>query len=372
MKVALVHDYLNEFGGAERVLLTLSEMYPDAPIYTSYYKEGSPAWKKFKNKDIRVSCIHYLPFINRLVSPLRFLAPLIWNSLDLNEFDLIISSSSWFVTRGFARKKKGAIEVCYCHTPPRWLYGYTTSISYQKYWPIKIYSAIVGHFMRIYDYYAAQKVDYFIANSKEVAARIKKFYRRESVVIYPPVALPYSIGQDSSPEKENYFLIVSRLTGSKGLETAIKACNKLGQKLKIVGAESGYYTGYKKYTKDDENIEFLGYVNDKDLTDIYRKARGFFALAVDEDFGITPVEAMSFGTPVIAYNGGGYKESVVNGKTGILFDDYSVEGLVKVIKQFNNLTIKSADCVAQAKKFSKERFFEEMNEFMKRAIFPEV
>src|SRR5262245_41654009 len=141
MKVALVHDQINEFGGAERVLEALSEIYPDAPIYTAFYRKGSPAWMRFKHKKIIASWVQTIPFFaTKLHSPLRFLAPLIWNSFDFSKYDVVITSASWYITKGIEKKK--GIEICYCHTPPRWLYGYKTSVEFQKYWPVKIYAVI--------------------------------------------------------------------------------------------------------------------------------------------------------------------------------------------------------------------------------------
>src|SRR3990167_10296322 len=186
MKIALVHDYLKEYGGAERVLKTLAEICPNAPIYTAFSVKVSTAEKEFKDKEIYESWLAPLLKIDNLYSPLRFLTPLVWRSFDLSEYDLVITSCSWYITRGFEVGPKTKV-MAYCHTPPRWLYGYETSVGFTKYWPVKVYSAIVGHFMRMYDFASAQKVDYWIANSKNVQDRIKKFYRRDSVVIYPPV-----------------------------------------------------------------------------------------------------------------------------------------------------------------------------------------
>lgn len=370
MRVALVHDYLNEFGGAERVLETLSEIWPKAPIYTVFYKKNSPAWDRFKEKDVRVSWAHFIPFFAKyLHSPLRFLAPLIWGSFDFSEFDVVISSASWYVTKGFnkpARQLAGGpkpIEICYCHTPPRWLYGYKTSIEFQKYWPVRIYAAIVGHFMRMYDFKAAQKVDFFVANSKNVAARIKKFYRRDSAVIYPPVELP-KVGM---VEKKDYYLVTSRIVGGKGLDLAVKAAIKLGLKLKIAGSPAGYYTEYRKLQNiSSKKIEFVGFVSDEELAKLYKGAKAFLALSTDEDFGITPVEAMLSGTPVIAFRGGGYLESVVEGKTGIFFNEPTVESLIKAIKKFEKTRFKAIDCIKQAQKFSKERFKKQMLKFVQK------
>lgn len=364
MKVALVHDYIKEYGGAERVLEALCEAYPDAPIYTAFYKKGSPAWERVKHKKIIPSWVHYIPFFaTKLHSPLRFLAPMIWGSFDFSKYDVIIGSASWYVTKGFQKPKK-TLEICYCHTPPRWLYGYRTSVEWQRFWPIKVYGMIVGHFMRMYDYNAAQKVDYFIANSQEVLARIKKFYRRDATVIYPPVSL--KVTRDIQQVKRDYYFIVARIVGGKGLELAVEAAKKLGVKLKIAGAPAGYYTGHKQLQQDaTENIELLGRVTDEELVTLYSGAKAFLALATDEDFGITPVEAMLCGTPVIAYHGGGYKETVIDGKTGIFFHEPTVASLAQAIKKFEKMNFDPKECRKQAEKFSKERFIREIKAFVK-------
>jgi len=374
MKVALVHDYIKEYGGAERVLEALCEIFPEAPIYTAFYKKDSVAYQKFKNRKIIPSWVHYIPFFaTKLHSPFRFLAPIIWGSFDFSDYDIVITSASWYVTKGINKSSK-TIEICYCHTPPRWLYGYKTSVEWQKFWPVKVYGTIIGHFMRMYDFNAAQRVDYFVTNSEEVKQRIKKFYKRDAVVIYPPVYLPSPKKEEN--KKEDYYFVVSRIVGSKGLDLAVEAASKLGFKLKIAGAASGYYTEYKRLIEkgrgsrnkfgmtSNNNIEFLGHVTDKELALLYAKAKAFLALAMDEDFGITPVEAMSFGTPVIAYNGGGYKETVINGKTGIFFNEQTADALISAINKFEKMSIKSEDCVKQAEKFSKERFREQIIKFI--------
>ncbi|HLA04254.1 MAG TPA: glycosyltransferase [Patescibacteria group bacterium] len=377
MKVALVHDYLNEYGGAERVLEVLCEIFPKAPIYTAFYKKGSPAYLRFKTRKIITSWAQNVPFFaSRLHSPLRFLAPLIWGSFasQLADYDLVITSSSWYVTKGLVKRKtindkRKTLEICYCHTPPRYLYGYPTSVNWQKHWPVRVYALLVNHFMRVYDFEAAQRVDYFIANSKEIAARIKKFYRRDSTVIYPPVDLP------KVPEagKQDYFLIVSRIVGAKGLQLAIDTANKLGFKLKVVGKEAGYAGEYKKIKRiAGRNVEFLGYVSDSELAKLYSGARAFLALATDEDFGITPVEAMLCGTPVIAYKGGGYLESVVDGKTGVFFSPDTAGSLTLAINKFLLLEKKGAFDPKfihnHAQKFSKDRFKREILTFVKSKV----
>jgi glycosyltransferase involved in cell wall biosynthesis len=372
MKVAIVHDYIKEYGGAERVLETLAEIYPDAPIYTAFSDKNSTAYKHFKNRTIVNSWFQNLPFCSKFASPLRFLTPLIWGSFDFSKYDLILSSASWYITKGFGGKLgKKPIEICYCHTPPRWLYGYTTSVNLKKYWPVKIYALIVGHFLRLYDYNRAQKVDYFIANSKEVQTRIKKFYRRDSTIVYPPISLSLtnSKSQILNPKAKDYYLIVSRIVGAKGLELAVQAALRIGLKLKIAGSPAGYSLELDKLIKQaNGKVEFLGQVSDEELIKLYMGAKAFLALAKDEDFGITPVESQALGTPVIAFNGGGYKESVISQKTGILFDEYSVDGLINAIKIFESIKINPNDCIAQAQKFSKERFEKEIKEVVAFAL----
>jgi glycosyltransferase involved in cell wall biosynthesis len=363
MRIALVHDYLNEFGGAERVLLTLSEMYPKAPIYTAFFRPGSAAHRRFKDRKIITSWAHKVPgFSGKLHSPLRFLAPQIWESFDFTGFDLVISSASWYITKGI-RVPKGTVHICYCHTPPRYLYGYPTSIEWQKYWLIRQYAKVVNHYLRQYDYLSAQKVDAFVANSQNVQKRIKKFYRQDSTVIYPPVDLP----KVRLARRGDYLLVISRIVGGKGLSLAIEAANILNMPLKVVGESAGWSKEQERLTQiAGKTVKFLGHVDDDTLAHLYAGAKAFLALAEDEDFGITPVEAMGAGTPVIAYFGGGYKESVVDGRTGIFFKELSAGSLIKAIKKLDEAGIKEEECIAQANKFSKHRFIKEFNAFVNK------
>lgn len=367
LKVALIHDYLIDFGGAERVLLTLHEMYPKAPIYVSIYRPKllGKFRHKFENAEVRQSWFGKLPFAEKLISPLRFLLPLIWKSFNLKNYDLIISSSSWAVTKGF-EKKKSALEICYCHTPPRYLYGYDTSRKFNGIMSnlVTVYSTIVNHFMRIYDFRQAQKVDFFIANSKEVAGRIEKFYRKDARVIYPPIEIPKVVIENHS--RGGYYLTGGRMTSAKNFDLIIKTFNKLRLPLKIYG--DGVLRKDLK-NLSNKTIEFLGKIDDQQLTELYANAKAFIVAQKDEDFGITPIEANSYGCPVIAYRGGGYLESMDEGKTGIFFEEPTVKSLSKAIESLNQLEIKSTDCINHAKKFSKERFKKEMLEFVLRIMY---
>lgn len=417
-KVALVHDYLNEFGGAERVLEALSEIFPKAPIYTAFARKNSPAYKRFKGKKIITSWAQNIPFFStRLYSPLRFLAPLIWGSFDFSEYDVVITSASWFVTKGVrksgyqairksgkkeddpdnlsARKPDYPIEVCYCHTPPRYLYGYATAGDIKRNFLTHVYALIVNHFMRVYDFEAAQRVDYFIANSKEVQSRIKKFYRRESLVIYPPVDITaFSNQRLASRNKKSldpnslaaspYFLVVSRLVASKNVDVVVEVCAKLGFPLKVVGTGREMKNLKQIATRDTKQetgnkIEFLGDVDDDELVSLYQNCRAVIFAASQEDFGLVPVEAMAAGKPVIVNAEGGVLESVIDwskggkGKcAGVYFDPPTAGSLTLAINNYMDLEKKGyfdAKFICKhSQKFSKERFEREILKFVQSKV----
>lgn len=334
MKIALVHDYLKEFGGAERVLRTLADMYPGAPIYTAFVTPGSDGMKEFADRKILQSSLAPLLRYKNLHSPLRFLIPLVWRSIDLSSYDLVITSCSGYIARGFKVGEKTKV-VAYCHTPPRFLYGYETSIDLQRFWIVRVYSVIVNHFLRLFDYWSSQRVNFWITNSENVKRRIEKFYRKGAEVVYPPIEVEKIKGRSAGVKKEDFYLIVSRLVGAKGLEEAMLACKKVGVKLKIAGGGAGYnFVKNKLGRLGGGGVELLGRVSDEELGVLYARAKGFVALARQEDFGMTVVEAQAAGTPVIAFRGGGFLETVIEGKTGIFVDDTDVESIAKAIKLF--------------------------------------
>lgn len=370
MKIALVHDYLNEAGGAERVLKVLSEIYPEAPIYTAFAKKGS-AIIPFRDRDIRESKWAPILKIGRMYSYLRFLLPFIWCSIDLTEYDLVVTSCSGYIARGFKVNSQTKV-VAYCHTPPRWLYGYETPTGASRSWWGIMFMWVFGPFIRYFDYISAQRVNTWIANSKEVKKRIAKFYRKEATVVYPPIELKYSstpvlqYSGNKKPEnrktgKQDYFLLVSRIVGGKGIEEAVAGAQKAGVNLKIVGEKVGDIK-----LNEDDKIKYLGMVSDEELATLYKNARGFIALARDEDFGMTVVEAMSYGTPVLAYYGGGFKETVVEGENGQFVretDPQSVcEGIVKMGKT-NWDYYKIAQGV---EKFGKDEFIKKIKEVISK------
>ncbi len=357
MKVALVHDYLREYGGAERVLEEMHNIFPEAPLYTAYFNPQAMGrhGEKFKDWDIRTSWMQRIPFANKLISPFRIFAPLMFEGFDLSEYDLVISSSSAVYFAKSVITKPGTLYLSYIHTPPRFLYGYATSFNYKKNLITRIGGELINHFLRLYDFEVSQRPDVLIANSKNVQARIKKFYRRDSVVIYPPVDLSeFKGGQDP---KGDYFLSLNRLVRGKGTEITIEACTKLNLPLKVAG--SGPELERLKSIAG-KSVEFLGNVSDQDRVELLSKAEALIVASEDEDFGITPVESQAAGTPVIAIKAGGYKETVLEGKTGEFFDQASIESLLKVLETFDPTKYKAEDCKKQAEKFSKERFKKEI------------
>lgn len=263
--------------------------------------------------------------------------------------------------------RKEATVVAYCHTPPRFLYGYETSINLQKFWIVRVYAVIVNHFLRIFDLWSSQRVNFWIANSENVKKRIWKFYRKEAVVVYPPVRSEEFIRKSRGIKKEGYFLIVSRLVGAKGIVETAEAIRKLGYKLKISGESVGFSDIKRKLTKI-KGVELLGRVSDLKLPRLYAKATGFIALAREEDFGVTPVEAMASGTPVIAFNGGGFKESVLDGKTGVLVNDTDEKTLEIAIQKVLKTKWKKSVLQNRALIFSEKRFLSEIKRVIKWAI----
>lgn len=384
IKVALVHDYLREYGGAERVVEDLHEIFPEAPIFTAYYNPQGLGVNndRIKEWDIKTSWMQKVPFGNRLISPFRIFAPLMFGSFDLSDFDVIVSSDAIYFAKSVGTTSK-QLHISYIHTPPRYLYGFTTSYNYKKHWWTRIGGEIMNHFLRIWDFQISQRPDILVANSKNVQARIKKFYRRDSVVIYPPVGMVDTVCTSLEASKarpfsarpglveglveiqKGYYLSLGRLVRGKGTEIIVEACTKLNLPLKVVGA--GPELGNLKKMAGN-NVEFLGAVKDENLPEILIGAKAVIVASEDEDFGIVPVESMAVGTPVIAVKAGGFLETVVPGKTGEFFPEASVDSLVKVLKDFNPKKYDPENCKKQAEKFSKERFKKEILDLISKNL----
>ena len=369
IKVALVQDYIKEFGGAESVLETLSDIFPDAPIFTSIYKPQylGPHRQRLEKKwqgRINQSFFQYIPFAHKIISPLRLFSPLAFKSFDFSKYDLIISSATGAYFPNSLNKKNAKL-ICYCHTPPRYLYGLPTARKFTQNKIIRFVVEIVNHFLRISDFRYSQNVDQYIANSKTTAARIEKFYRKQAIIINPPVELPNNNLQSTIDDRQSYFLAGGRLARAKRFDIAIQACNQLGLKLKIFGRDfSNTLEDLKKisassakdFASAESNIEFIGEVTQQEKAQLYQNAKAFIFSADQEDFGIVPVESMAYGCPVIAYRSGGVTETVVDGKTGVFFNKLTPESCAKAIQKFEKIKIKSSDCISRASEFSTEKF----------------
>lgn len=369
LKVALVHDYLIDFAGAERVLCVLKEIYPQAPVFLSIYKPEllGPFKSKVKNWNIKTSWFQKVPCSEKLISPLRFLLPLIWESFDLSEFDLVISSSAWAMPKGVISSPK-SLHLCYCHTPPRFLYGYPLARRWTHLWPVRIYAKIINRFLRDYDWTSSARVDYFIANSKEVAKRIKKFYNRDSIVINPPVEIPKKTSK-TRLKKNAPYLFISRLVSYKNPDWAIKACGELKKPLVVIG-DGPLKSLVEKLAVSYPTVKYLGRLSDKQVAEYFKQCRAVIFPVEKEDFGIVPIEAASFGKSTIAYFSGGAKETVKEGKTGVFFKKPSVSALKKAILEFEKKE-KEFDpqkIRAWANKFSKERFKREIKAFVEEKV----
>ncbi|MCX6763772.1 MAG: glycosyltransferase [Candidatus Moranbacteria bacterium] len=383
LKIALVHDFLVHYGGAERVLEVLCEMYPAAPIYTLLYDRRGMRGK-FKDKDIRTSFLQKFPkFFRRRYKWLLPLMPTAPETFDLRDFDLVISSSgAW--SKGIVTRLN-TIHISYIHSPMRFVWDANEEYLRQqkKSRGINFISRMILNYIRVWDKVAADRPDYLIANSRYTQERIRKYYGRESVVIYPPCGnFEFRISNfESNPNDQNYksqinskfkiqnskfFLIVSRLSPYKKIDTVVEAFNKLGLPLIVIGEGP-----QKKYLQSiaNENVKILGWQPDKKIQEYYKNARAFIFAGVD-DFGIAPVEAMSYGVPVLAIRKGGVLETVEEGKTGEFFDAATPEVIADCVRrfmekenQYDKRVIMDRD-----KEFSKERFVREFKEYINSVV----
>lgn len=358
MKLALVHDWLNTLGGAERVLIELHHIFPDAPIYTLFYNKEFKE-KHLSNAEVRPSYLQKFPFINKHYKYAALLMPSAIESFDLADFDIVISSSAFF-SKGLVLRPKTR-HICYCYSPTRQLWDRQFEYTGES-----ILTRLSQHLLRIWDRQAADRVDEFIAISETVRSRIKKYYKKNAKVIYPP-ATELPGGSSDRPMKEEYYLIVSRLFQHKNIDVAIDAFNKLGYKLVIIG-DGPEYAKYKGQIAKGkaENIQLLGCLDDNSIATYYRHAKAFI-MPQEEDFGLTPIEAMRFGIPTLALRKGGALETLLEGITGEFFDDPIPEALADGVRRLNENfhNYKSNLIKSGADNFSKEIFKKEIENFVK-------
>ncbi|MBI2674583.1 MAG: glycosyltransferase [Candidatus Yanofskybacteria bacterium] len=399
MKIALVHDWLNSLGGAERVLIELHKIFPDAPIYTLFYD------KKFKaehllNAEVRPSFLQKLPLITNYYKFLAFLMPSAVESFDLSDFEVVISSSAFF-SKGLILRPKTK-HICYCYSPTRQLWDLNSIYPITDY-GLRIKSntqyvmrnpiiEIAKHTLRLWDRQAADRVDEFVAISETVRSRIQKYYKRDSIVIHPPISnFKFLLRQDfdgelsrtaqdgergrtiiskqvsSSKHKipNNYYLIVSRLYPHKNVDVAVEAFAKLNLPLVIIG-NGPEYKNLKSQISNLKSIQLLGFVPDEELPYYYQNCRAFI-MPQEEDFGLTPLEAMSFGKPVLALRKGGALETLREGVTGEFFDDPIPEALADGVRRLNEnyKNYRPEPIQNQAKQFSVEKFRKEIENLVK-------
>ncbi|MBI4096247.1 MAG: glycosyltransferase [Candidatus Levybacteria bacterium] len=388
MRVALVYDRVNKWGGAERVLLALHRIFPDAPLYTSVYDKKKAPWANVFN--VKTSFLQRLPLATNH-ELFAVLMPLAFETFSFDEYDLVVSVTSE-AAKGIITKPKTK-HICYCLTPTRYLWsGYD---EYFKNSVLRFLSKPAVWYLRFWDKIAANRPDKFIAISKEVQSRISKYYGRESEVVYPPLefgkfARQPRVSDDArlqNPQNQSlnsaslskirlqsgnlpnfsssenglprYFLIVSRLVPYKKIDLAIKVFNKLDFLLKIVGVGSEMRR-LKNMAKN--NIEFLGSLTDRELVRYYSECRALIFPGI-EDFGLTILEAQSFGKPVIAFRSGGALETIIDGKTGLFFDKQTIESLEKAVRQFKHMKFGAKDCIENTQRFRFEKF---RNEILKQ------
>lgn len=356
MKVALVHDYLSQDGGAERVLKALAEIYPEAPIFVLFYdKDKIPSY--FLERDLRPTFLQYLPFG---VSHYRWyltLMPFATERHDLSEFEIVISSTSAF-SKGILTRPE-TLHLSYCHTPTRYLWTDTHSYIEElrsPRWIKSLLPPLISR-LRLWDQMSANRVDHFIANSETVRGRIQKYYRREAEVIYPPVDTHLF---QISPKVGDYFLIGGRLVSYKRYDLAIKVFNRLGWPLKIFG-EGPEEERLREMAKP--NIEFLGKVTDEEKAKLYSQALAFLHPQI-EDFGITAIESMASGRPVIALAAGGALETVREGLTGRFFSEQTWESLLDTVLHFDPQAFEPETIRQHTRQFSVENFKQKMTTFV--------
>jgi glycosyltransferase involved in cell wall biosynthesis len=348
LRVAIVHDYLVQYGGAERVVEALHELWPDAPVYTSLYApDAMPA--SFAAMDVRTSFLQHVPAVRRRFKLALPLYPAAMRSLDLSGYELVVSSSSGWAHG--VRTDAGARHVVYCHTPARWLYR-TDSYVRNERWAATPILPLLRHWDRRS---AARPTDY-LANSQAVRERIARVYGRPARVVYPPV----DTRRFAVAEADDYYLCVSRLNPYKRIELAVQACERLGRRLLVAGdgparRELRRLAGAR--------TELLGRVSDSEIAELLARCRALIVPA-EEDFCITAVEAMASGRPVVGFGRGGLVETVVPERTGVLFTEGTVESLARALLRLERLELDPAAIRRHALRFDVRRFGAELREIV--------
>lgn len=357
LKVAIVHDWLTGYAGADRVVNQMKQVFPDAPIYTLVYDKAKfPDF--FQKYDVRTTYLQKIPKATKLYKFMLPLMPEAFEALDLSEYDMIVSSCSSCCKGVITRPD--ALHICYCHTPTRYIWDFYYTYLKNSGWLKRKMMPHLIHKMRIWDKCAADRVDFFIANSRFIAQRIKKYYHREADVIYPCV----HINEFPIEEAQDYYLAAGRFAWYKRFDLAVEACSRLNKRLVVVGRGD---EEKRLRALAGPTVDFRGAVSDEELKHLYSGAKAFL-FPGEEDFGIMPVEAMSAGVPVLAFGRGGGTETVINGATGLFFDEQTVDSLCACIERFerNGVSFSRSEIREHSKQFSEERFRKELDEYCRR------
>lgn len=360
MKVALVHDWLNQIGGAEDVLDVLVSRFPDSPIHSSIFApELMP--ERFRQRDIRTLWTDKLPAIHRRHQSYLPFYPLAWQSLDLSEYDLVLSNKSGFC-HGL-NFDSSTVHICYCLTPTRYVWQLESYIEGEGLGnAAKLLLRPLVAWLKRWDFAAAQRVSHFIAISTAIQERIEKFYHRQSDIIFPPVDTSRFRPLPGS-QVEDYYLVVSRLIPYKRIDLAVRAATELGVKLKVAGRGRDLR---RLRAMAGETVEFLGFVSDEELPELMAKCQAFLFPGL-EDFGITTVQAQSAGRPIIAYAGGGALDTVVPGVSGEHFADLTVESLKRVMDDFDESAYDPDKIRRHALKFDTSVFARRITAYVEQA-----
>lgn len=354
MKIAIVHDWLTNMGGAENIIKIFTKIFPDAPVYTMVYNKKRME-RYFDSIKVIPSFIQKMPFGVGKYTAYLPLMPLAAESFDLSDYDVVISSSTSCAKGVLTRAD--TLHICYCNTPMRYAWDFYFDYIKGKNIVSRTLISWFMHYIRLWDVVSSNRVDYFIANSYNVGRRIEKHYRRTSDVIYPPVNVNFYTPEG---EPEDYYLIVSRLVSYKRIDIAVKAFNELGLPLVIIG-EGNELKALKELAKG--NIKFLGRLSNEEVREYYRKCKAFI-FSGEEDFGITPLEAQACGRPVIAYGKGGALETVVDGKTGLFFGHQDKDSLIEAVKRFEKLSFDSSVIRKHAEQFDEDVFIEKFKNYV--------
>ena len=365
MKVAIVHDWLVNYGGAETWVELALRLYPDADIYTLVYNRKKMG-NHFASNRIYTSKLQKLPMATKLYTKLLKFMPGAFESFDFSGYDLVICSSS-SCAKGIITPPS-VPQIAYIHTPMR--YTWDLFFDYRKR-SGKLTKFFMDRWIpqiRLWDYISSQRIDTVVANSKYIARRIKKFWNMDAKVIYSPVNTDRFYPVDE--EKEDYYVSFSRLVPYKRVDLAIKACIKLNKKLVVIGSGSEF-KNLRKLAEGNPNIIFAGRLSDEEVRKHLAKCKALVFCA-EEDFGLTPLECQACGTPVIAFKKGGTLETVLDGKTGVLFEKQETDSVASSIEKFEELNsrgvFKKDEILAHAKTFSRERFLSEFQKAIDETI----